>query len=167
MKFRLIRFATMSAMAAAMLLCVAVPCRAQFAVAETNPASADSIPQAALLPAEALNRILLAKSGEKPLIFQVGSRLFFAEAHIPGAVFAGPGSQPAGLQLLQLKVASLKRDKPIVIYCGCCPWNRCPNLGPAYKLLRTLGFTNVKALYLANNFGDDWVNKGYAVQEGQ
>jgi hypothetical protein len=24
-----------------------------------------------------------------------------------------------------------------------------------------MGFTNVKALYIANNFGTDWVDKGY------
>jgi rhodanese-related sulfurtransferase len=153
-------------MAAVLLWGTAVRCGAQFAAPDANASSAASIPQSALLQPDVLNRLLLLKSAEKPLILQVGSRLFFAEAHIPGAVFSGPGSQAAGLQLLQIKVAGLKRDRPIVIYCGCCPWDRCPNLGPAYKLLRTLGFTNVKALYLANNFGDDWVNKGYAVEEG-
>jgi hypothetical protein len=149
------------------LLAAATCCRAQFGAAETNPASAYSIPETALIHADLLNRMLTAKSGEKPLVLQVGSRLFFTEAHIQGAFFAGPGSQPSGLQLLQLKVATLKRDKMIVIYCGCCPWNRCPNLGPAYKLLRDLGFINVKALYLPNNFGDDWVNKGYVIETGQ
>jgi rhodanese-related sulfurtransferase len=162
-----IKFAIIGAFAAVLLVFNPQRSAAQFAAPGTNAASADSIPVSALVPADVLNRMLLAKSGEKPLILQVGSRLFFAEAHIPGAVFAGPGSQPAGQQLLQLKVAGLKRDKPIVIYCGCCPWNRCPNLGPAYKLLHDLGFINVKALYLANNFGDDWVKKGYAMHEGQ
>jgi hypothetical protein len=52
------------------------------------------------------------------------------------------------------------KKKLIVLYCGCCPWGRCPNVGPAYKALHDQGFTNVKVLYLANNFGDDWVAKG-------
>ena len=39
----------------------------------------------------------------------------------------------------------------IVLYCGCCPWNHCPNVGPAFKQLRDLGFTNVKVLYMADN----------------
>jgi hypothetical protein len=26
-----------------------------------------------------------------------------------------------------------------------------------------LGFTHVKVLYIADNFGDDWVNPGYPV----
>jgi hypothetical protein len=30
-----------------------------------------------------------------------------------------------------------------------------------------LGFTNVRVLYLANNFGDDWVNKGYPAIKGK
>jgi hypothetical protein len=32
------------------------------------------------------------------------------------------------------------------------------------KLLRDLGFTRVKALYLADNFGADWADKGYSVE---
>ena len=91
----------------------------------------------------------------------------FAQAHIPGSLYAGPGSQAAGLQLLESKVNKTPKDKLIVIYCGCCPWSRCPNMGPAYKRLRELGFTNVKALYIANNFGDDWVAKGYSVEKGE
>jgi thiosulfate/3-mercaptopyruvate sulfurtransferase len=110
-------------------------------------------------PAE-LSKILSLKSGA-PLVIQVGSRVFFQEAHIPGAVYAGPGSQPSGLQALETAVASAPKDKFIVLYCGCCPWNRCPNVGPAFQRLHDLGYTNVKVLYLANNFGDDWVRKGY------
>ena len=140
---------------------------AQFSNPADSPRSATSIPDSALLPPEALLRLLRAGGADKPLVLQVGSRIFFAEAHIPGAEFAGPGSQLAGLQLLQTKVAAQKKERPIVIYCGCCPWNRCPNVGPAYKQLHELGFTNVKVLYLANNFGDDWVARGYAVEHGQ
>jgi hypothetical protein len=40
-------------------------------------------------------------------------------------------------------------------------------VGPAYARLHDLGFTNVKVLYMANNFGDDWVAKGYRVEQGQ
>jgi hypothetical protein len=29
-----------------------------------------------------------------------------------------------------------------------------------------MGFTNVKVLYLANNFGADWADKGYPVEHG-
>ena len=54
-----------------------------------------------------------------------------------------------------------------MIYCGCCPWSHCPNVKPADDALRAMGFTNVKVLYIADNFGADWVNKGYPVAKGE
>jgi hypothetical protein len=117
-----------------------------------------------LIQPEELVHMLQATGTGKPLLLQVGSHLLFDEAHIPGSVYAGPGSQPAGLQLLQSTVASFSRKKFIVLYCGCCPWDRCPNLGPAFKQLHDMGFSNVKVLYLANNLGADWVAKGYPVE---
>ena len=101
------------------------------------------------------------KGTERPLILQVGSRMLFSQAHIPGSEYIGPGSQPAGIQQLQNRVNTLSRKKLIVLYCGCCPLNRCPNLGPAFAKLHEMGFTNVKVLYLAYNFGADWADKGY------
>jgi len=129
--------------------------------------SANSIPQAQLIQPEELNRLLHAGGAAKPLVLQVGSRVLFAEAHIAGAEYAGAGSQAAGLQQLQSRVASLSRKTSIVLYCGCCPWNRCPNIAPAFRLLTGLGFTRVKALYLADNFGVDWADKGYPVERSR
>lgn len=156
-----------AALALLTILFTAPQSRAQFAGNAVTSASAFSIPQAQLIQAEALNALLQTKGTGKPLVLQVGSRIMFAEAHIAGSIYAGPGAQAAGLQLLESKVASTPKNKLIVIYCGCCPWNHCPNVGPAYKRLHDLGFTNVKALYMANNFGDDWVAKGYRVEKGQ
>ena len=104
---------------------------------------------------------------QKPVVLQVGSHLMYSQAHIAGAMYAGPGSEASGLRSLRNTVMPMPRNKFIVLYCGCCPWNHCPNVGPAYKTLHDLGFTHVKVLYLANNFGDDWVNKGYRVERGQ
>ena len=131
------------------------------------PASALTIPAAQLIQPEELNRLLHTRGAEKPLILQVGSRMMFEQAHIPGAEYAGPGSQDTGLQQLRGRVLSLPHKTLIVLYCGCCPWNRCPNVGPAFQLLQGMGFTRVKVLYLADNFGDDWVNKGFAVETGR
>lgn len=125
-----------------------------------EPASASSIPQDHLMQATELVHIL-SSGKQPPLILQVGSRIFFAEAHIKSALYSGPGSQPAGLQLLESIVAKEDKNRPIVLYCGCCPWNRCPNVGPAFKRLRELGYSQIKVLYLPGNFGDDWVAKGY------
>lgn len=138
---------------------LATPMRAtcQFSPA---PISATTIPADHLVQVADVVRTL--RSGEsRPAILQVGSRIFFDEAHISGALYAGPGSQPAGLELLERIAASEPKDALIVLYCGCCPWGRCPNVGPAFRRLSELGYTNVKVLYLPNNFGDDWVAKGY------
>ena len=156
------------AMLAVLMALFAAPhCRAQFFGGEVSSASALSIPQSQLMQPSELNRILQAGGAGKPLVLQVGSHLMYSQAHIPGSIYAGPGAEQDGLQLLKSKVASLPKNKLIVIYCGCCPWSHCPNIGPAYKQLQDLGFTNVKALYIASNFGDDWVSKGYRVDHGQ
>ena len=132
-----------------------------------NPAAASSIPLDSLMQPGQLNDMLQKPSHQPLLILQVGSHLLFSEAHIPGSEYAGPGSQPAGLDLLRKRVASEPKNKLIVLYCGCCPWDRCPNIGPAYRQLHDMGFTNVKAVYMASNFGDDWVAKGYPVEKGR
>jgi thiosulfate/3-mercaptopyruvate sulfurtransferase len=129
--------------------------------------SATSIPESHLIQPEALVQLLKGGDKEKPVVLQVGSRVMFSQAHIPGSDYAGPGSQASGIQSLENTVASLPKDRQVILYCGCCPWNRCPNVGPAYKRLHDLGFTNVKVLYIANNFGDDWVNKGYPTVKGK
>lgn len=129
-----------------------------------TPGSAALIPASALLQPLELNRMLHETGSARLVILQVGSKVMFDESHIRGAEYAGPGSQSTGLSLLRKRVAGLKRDTPIVIYCGCCPWSRCPNIWPAYKELEGMGFTHVRALYLADNFGNDWVNKGYPVE---
>jgi rhodanese-related sulfurtransferase len=138
--------------------------RAQFTPVSTG--SAFSIPESQLLKPEALVQLQQTTNKDKPLILQVGSHMLFVQAHIPGSEYAGPGSQPAGIEQLRNRVNALPRKKLIVLYCGCCPWNRCPNLGPAFAKLRDMGFINVKVLYLANNFGADWADKGYPVEHG-
>ena len=162
MRFRL--FAASCAIAAlAMVLASTLHLSAQFSGAPAAT-SAFSIPSSQLLQPGELNRLLQNQSAARPLMLQVGSRLMFAQAHIPGSEYIGPGSQQAGLDALRARVAGLDHKTAIVLYCGCCPWNRCPNVGPAYKLLAGLGFTHVRVLYLANNFGADWVQKGYPVE---
>jgi rhodanese-related sulfurtransferase len=104
--------------------------------------------------------------GDAPTILQVGFAKLYEQAHIPGAIYAGPGRSDEGLAGLKTQAEKLPRDAPLVIYCGCCPWNRCPDMGAAYSVLKAMGFTHVKALYLPENFGQDWVDKGYPVVRG-
>lgn len=141
-----------------------VHAQAPFGTPDEN--SAFSIPEAQQLQPAELNKILSAKTGDKPLVLQVGSRVLFDQAHIAGSEYAGPGSKPEGIDRLKQRVKSVPKEKQIVLYCGCCPWNRCPNVAPAFRTLHELGFTNVKVLYIANNLGTDWVDKGYQVARG-
>jgi hypothetical protein len=132
-----------------------------------EPLSASTVPQSDQIQPAELARLIKPGLSDYPVVFQVGSFVMFQQAHIPNAGFAGPGSQANGMILLKKFAAPLSKKQLIVIYCGCCPWNRCPNIGPAYKQLHDLGFTNVKALYIASNFDDDWVSKGYPVEKGE
>lgn len=116
---------------------------------------------------EDLVKILQSSKAPKPLLIHVGSHVLYTQAHIPGSEYIGPGSDPAALDRLRARVQSLPRNKFIVLYCGCCPWTHCPNMKPADDALHSLGFTNVKSLYIPNNFGTDWVAKGYPIAKGE
>lgn len=127
---------------------------------------ASLIPASRLINPDELVKILQSAKSEKPLMIQVGSHVLYSQAHIPGSEYIGSASSESGLQSLRKRVESVPRSKCIVLYCGCCPWNHCPNVKPADDALRALGFTNVKVLYIADNFGADWVAKGYPVGKG-
>jgi len=133
------------------------------AAAMTMPLLAQSGLQL-IQPAE-LAKVLQGSSDQKPLIIQVGFRTLYEQAHIPGSEYVGPSSQAEGIQELHKRVQGLPRNRSIVLYCGCCPWSHCPNVQPAYHELQGMGFRNVKLLYIANNFGADWVDKGYPVSK--
>ena len=135
------------------------------ASAQTLPTN-DAIPQSQLITPDQLNQALKSAT-PKPLILNVGPRSMFTQAHIVGAEYMGAGSSDAGQQKLKDRVKSLPKNTAIVLYCGCCPWGHCPNMHPAFQVLHSLGFTNVKAVYIANDFGTDWVQKGYPVAKGE
>ncbi len=128
---------------------------------------ASSIPTADLIQPEELAVQLADKKAETALILQVGSHVMFAQAHIPGSEYAGPAGKEDGLQTLKERIADLPKSTKVVLYCGCCPWDRCPNIAPAYRLLHEQGFTNLKVLYIAENFGTNWVAKGYPADKGR
>ena len=130
-----------------------------FQASQINPTHTISI--------DDLVKILNSSNAEKPLLIHVGSHVLYTQAHIPNSEYIGPASDPAALQRLRTRVESLPRNKSIVLYCGCCPWTHCPNMKPADDLLHSMGFTQVKSLHIPNNFGSDWVDKGYPVAKGE
>jgi thiosulfate/3-mercaptopyruvate sulfurtransferase len=106
----------------------------------------------------------LASKGAHAVILQVGPNVLYRGKHIPGAVYAGPASRPEGLELLKQAVAKLPRNGEIIVYCGCCPWDHCPNVKPAMALLKKMGFTRAKTMYVETNFAQDWTQKGNPVE---
>lgn len=121
---------------------------------------------AQVLHAADLARELGDSKGSAPTIVYVGFRTLFEGGHVPGATFHGTASKEEGLADLKKWLATLPQSTNLVIYCGCCPFDRCPNIRPAYKTLHDMGFTHVRVLVLPTSFAADWVEKGYPMQKG-
>jgi hypothetical protein len=95
----------------------------------------------------------------RPLIFNIGP-----VQQIKGAIAIGPANKSANLEKLKQQLAKLPKDKEVIIYCGCCPYSRCPNVRPAFELLQKLKFKNAMLLNLPGNLKDDWISKGYPLE---
>lgn len=78
----------------------------------------------------------------------VGVRRLYNGGHIPGAQHYGPGSTEQGIADSKKYATTLPKNSEVVLYCGCCPLVKCPNLRPAIS------------------FHVDWAEKGYPVQKG-
>lgn len=150
----------------ARLIFIPVLFAALFAAAQSGGASGLSIlPGESILPRELA--MMLQSKTHKPTVLYVGPRFLYAQAHVPGAEFIGPASEPESFDRLRKRAASLPKNASVVLYCGCCPWEHCPNIRPAYKDMQKMGFKSIKALYLETSFGTDWVDKGYPVEKGE
>jgi len=119
-----------------------------------------------LIPATQLNSELPAVKAGKIILIQVGFHMMYQMGHIPGSKYAGPAARPEGLEALKKLVAKLPRNQKIVIYCGCCPWDDCPNIRPAFLTLKEMGFTNFKLLDIPDRLGSDWTAKGFPIVRG-
>ncbi|MGC1620963.1 MAG: rhodanese-like domain-containing protein [Candidatus Acidiferrum sp.] len=117
-------------------------------------------------PADVVHELAAGKDGDAPTIIYVGFRTLFEGGHIPGASFHGTASKENGLSDLKKWAASLPRSTNLILYCGCCPFDRCPNIRPAYTALHEMGFTHLRVLVLPTSFAADWVEKGYPIQKG-
>src|SRR5258707_2948806 len=100
-----------------------------------------------------------------PLVIYVGVRTLYNGGHIPGAVYYGPGSSEQGISDLKKYAAALPKDSDVVLYCGCCPLEKCPNLRPAFTALKDMGFARLRVLLLPTSFNVDWAEKGYPIQK--
>jgi len=91
-----------------------------------------------------------------PLIYCVGPGVV-----IPHSIDIGMTKDEKNLQKFKDSLKTVPRNANIVIYCGCCPFEHCPNVRPAISLLKEMKFTNYQLLNLPHNIKTDWIAKGY------
>jgi len=115
-----------------------------------------------IIQPETLVKILNDPKAAKPTIINTGTM-----RNIKTAVNYGPVSDSKGMAQFKDEVAKLNKEKEIIIYCGCCKMENCPNVEPAFTHLTNSGFKKVKLLYLKDDLVFDWVNKGYPMDAKQ
>lgn len=128
--------------------------------------TADPWPNSDTMQPALLAKMRTDKYVSVPTIVFVGFRSLYVGGHVPDASFHSTASTEEGLAELKTWAASLPRSTEIVIYCGCCPMDKCPNIRPAYTTLSGMGFKKVRVLVLPTSFAVDWADKGYPMQKG-
>ena len=108
-----------------------------------------------MAPAD-LAAIMNDPNAKQPVILCVGPG-----ALIKGSLDMGPANEKGNLEKLKQQLDKIPRDANVVIYCGCCPFEHCPNIRPAFNLLNEMKFSNAHLLNLEHNIKTDWVGKGY------
>ena len=108
-------------------------------------------------PAE-LARIIIDPQAPQPVLLSIGPA-----AVIKNSIDIGATNDKANLERLRVELDKLSRQSDVVIYCGCCPFNHCPNIRPAFKLMNEMKFEHHKLLNLPKNIKVDWIDKGYPV----
>jgi thiosulfate/3-mercaptopyruvate sulfurtransferase len=126
--------------------------------------TSDPWPKSVVIEPAALAQTL--QQSKPPMVISVAFPVLYHAKHIVHAIEAGPGSKPEGIEALKKAVAGLSKDADIVVYCGCCPMVKCPNIRPAYRTLKELGFTHIRVLDIATNMHDDWYEKNYPSEDG-
>lgn len=102
----------------------------------------------------------LQTNKDLPVIISVGPG-----ALIPNSVDIGMTTEKENLEKFKKEISKLPKNADIVIYCGCCPFERCPNVRPAIDALKNMKFTNYHLLNLPTNIKTDWISKGYPIVE--
>ena len=111
-------------------------------------------------PADLATAINMNK--DVPVIIRVGPG-----AAIPNAIEVGTVIEGEGMEKLKSQLKAMDKDKKIVVYCGCCPFEHCPNVRPAIGVLKEMKFSNYYLLNLPHNIKRDWIDKGYPVLKSQ
>ena len=151
----------------ALLLCAGFAVLALPRVAAAaRAAAADSVTAADLIQPLDLAPLLALPAERRPLLLHVGFKTLYRSAHISGSRYVGPDSKPEGVRALRAALKPVPRDRPVVLYCGCCPWTDCPNVRPAFRAARRMGFKNVRVLYFAKTLRVNALDQGLPESQG-
>nr|WP_068893054.1 hypothetical protein [Pedobacter panaciterrae] len=139
-----------------------------FFVGNSNISKAQQIPSAQLqsnpwTKDQLMEPSVLAKmieKGQKIRIYNIG-----VVEDIKGATHLGAASEKLNVEKLSKALKGLPKDEMIVVYCGCCPMDKCPNIRPAFKALNDQKFTKAYLLNLTVNLKTEWINKGYPLAQ--
>jgi hypothetical protein len=112
-----------------------------------------------LMPTKELADKINANAKDKPLIFNVGPM-----DNIKGAVAVGAATNITFADKMKGNLAMENKTRAVVVYCGCCSYQSCPNIKPAYDILIAQGFKNTKVLELPEGLKPDWVAKDYPME---
>jgi len=134
-----------------LISCTGSGIRTRYAMYKTEPWTENQL----MAPAELAGLINNPKA-KKPVIICVGPG-----AMIKGSIDTGPAKEKENLEKLRTQLSHMPKDGEIVIYCGCCPFDHCPNIRPAFNLLNEMKFTHAHLLNLEHNIKTDWISKGY------
>lgn len=119
----------------------------------------DTWTKSQLMAPASLAALINNPKASKPVIFNIG-----VVENIKGARKMGGASEKENLEKFKRALTSIPKTTPVVVYCGCCPFDRCPNIRPAFAALKAAGFKNGKLLNLATNIKTDWISKGYPLE---
>ena len=113
-----------------------------------------------LMEPSALAAIISNPKAKQAQIFNIG-----VVEDIKGAKKMGGASVKANLEKFKNALSSLPKNTLVVVYCGCCPFEKCPNIRPAFNLMKSMGFTNGKLLNLPTNLKQNWIDKGFPLAQ--
>ena len=112
-----------------------------------------------LMPTQELADKIKTNAKDKPLIFNVGPM-----DNIKGAVGVGAATNITFADKMKGNLAMENKNRVVVVYCGCCSYQSCPNIKPAYDILIAQGFKNTRVLELPEGLKPDWVAKDYPME---
>ncbi|HMI04140.1 MAG TPA: hypothetical protein VK541_16755 [Pedobacter sp.] len=116
---------------------------------QSNPWTANELLQPGILAQ-------MISTNQKVRIYNIG-----VVQDIKGAINVGAASKKESLQKFAQALKTSPKGEMIVVYCGCCPFDKCPNIRPAFQLLKAQKFSKPYLLNLSTNLKTDWIGKGY------